>query len=152
MLNEVVKDINVSPEKVRILGGRKFTAQISNLMPDPFINDNQIVSLDIEKNKLILDSVAAKKIVNLKHDNYNGVQFAITVDNKIVFQGYFWSTLSSFCCPFIGIYPPIGAEEIDDYVWTENVVFDIFLSKYRKSDYPQKLIDAFRISGRLIEN
>lgn len=151
LLNKVVEGVN-PPSKYNISASRKFIAQKSDLMPEPFINDDQIIGLNIEKNNLILDSIAAKRIVNLKQDVVNGVQFAITVDNEIVFQGYFWSNLSSLCCPFIGVFPPMGSEELDEYVWTNNETFEILsLNKNQKDIYTQELIEAFRASGRLIE-
>ena len=151
LLNKVVKSVNPSPKNI-ISASRKFIAQKSDLMRESLVNDSQIVGLDIEKNNLILDSIAAKRIVNLKQDVVNGVQFAITVDDKIVFQGYFWSNLSSLCCPFIGIFPPMGSEELDDYTWTNNEMFEILsLNKNQKDIYTQELVEAFRDSNRLIE-
>lgn len=152
LLNKVAESVN-QPSKYNISGGQEFIVQKSDLIPEPFINDDQIIGLDIEKNNLILDSIAAKRIVNLKKDVVNGVQFAITVDNEIVFQGYFWSNLSSLCCPFIGVFPPMGSEELDEYVWTNNETFEILsLNKNQKDIYTQELIEAFRDSNRLIED
>ena len=91
LLNKVAESVN-PPSKYNIPGGQGFIAQKSDLMPEPLVNNNQIIGLDIEKNSLILDSVAAKKIINLKQNVTSGVQFVMTVDEEIVFGGRFWTS------------------------------------------------------------
>lgn len=138
LLNKIVKDVNIPSKK--------------DLMPEPFINDDQIIGLNVERNKLVLDSVAAKKIINLIQNVTSGVQFVMTIDEEIVFGGHFWTNLSSYYPSFLVVFPPIDAELYDNYVWSDKVVFDIFyINKNQQNIYSKELIEAFRASGRLIE-
>lgn len=130
----------------------KFNVEPKDLQSEPFIRDNEIISLDIKNDLLNLDSTAVKKFTTLDNDMRYGTQFVILVDNKTVMTGYFLNYFSSYWCHTFHIQYTSTPSKI-----YKNRSFEIFEGpiKYtggiNKPDYPKELLEAFRSSGRLIE-
>ena len=66
-----------------------FVITKEDLQHEPFISDIEIRKMSLKTNELIIDSLAAKRIYNMHPKNSYGDQFAVTVDGKPVFAGYF---------------------------------------------------------------
>jgi hypothetical protein len=86
----------------------KFDATPADLEEKAFINDADIISCTVNKDTAkafsmsfkVSDS-AAKRIKDLDRPLCCGKQFAVVVNGKICFTGYFWNIMSSFGCDWI---------------------------------------------------
>lgn len=139
----------------------EFNAKFDQLQKKPLILDSEVYKFHMKKNALIFDSLVNERIRNLKPRRRTGVQFALTVDHKIVLTGYWWSRYSSYYCnthhiytvpnykfPPEGQYPSINDEAV--YFIDHGSYWPQHKKKVRPP-YPPELIEAFRSSGRLIE-
>lgn len=130
----------------------KFNVMPKDLQNEPFIRDNEIVSLNLKEDFLNLDATAVKKFTMLDNDMRYGTQFVIVVDDKALLTGYFLNYFSSYWCHTFHILYTSSPDNTN-----KNSSFEIFEGpiKYtcgiNKPDYPKELIEAFRSSGRLIE-
>jgi hypothetical protein len=126
-----------------------------DLQRKPFISDIEMRQMNLKENEFIIDSLAAKRIYNMRPKNSYGNQFAITVDGKPVFAGYFWNPMSRFRCDWYQIHAYDLNKELKDN--GKDKCFRIYLGKRdgqildEDLPYPPELIEAFRSSGRLIE-
>lgn len=96
----------------------EFLVTISDLADTPFIKDQEILKYIIrndsikDKGKTVIlknyqFKVAPSLFEKFKNENIPlccGKQFALVVNGKIVFSGYFWNILSSFGCDAITAY------------------------------------------------
>ena len=89
-----------------------FSANITDLADTAFIKDNEILGYTFKRdtikfkdsiliyNKQMIEVTEAvtDRINNLKIPLCCGRQFALTVNDKIVYTGYFWNLVSSWGC------------------------------------------------------
>jgi len=71
---------------------------------DPIIRYNDFLSYDPAEYTFELSKTAINTINQLEH-SVSGLAFAITVNNTIVYTGYFWPSFSSTSCNWIVIDP-----------------------------------------------
>jgi hypothetical protein len=145
--------------------GGDYNVKLSDLKMVPFITDDEILSFNLDNNKLSVDSLAANRIYELKRNMIKGVQFVITVDKKPVLNGYFWSLDSSYSCNSYCIYyistkyiNEFRNERFLDKSKAKERYFEIFYNhnsrlsvKKKRPPYPPKLLEALRQTNRLIE-
>lgn len=86
----------------------KFDATPADLEEKAFINDVEIISCTVNKDTTRLFRIlfkvsdsASKRIKDIDRPLCCGKQFAVVVNGKICFTGYFWNILSSFGCDWI---------------------------------------------------
>lgn len=140
----------------QILHGGKFVASVSDLQDHPFINNEEIKYFNPTHHCIILDERAESRIQKLL-PAASKPQFAITVNKKPLFFGYFWTTMVSSTPYSFYIY------DDESYNFKDKEGEKTFKIEFRyaefsgKSDssirpsYPPELIEAFRSSGRLLE-
>jgi hypothetical protein len=145
----------------RFVFAGEFNVAPNQLEDKPFISDEEIRRFYKRDNAIVFDSILNQKIKNLKPHMRTGVQFALTVDQKVVLTGYWWSTFSSYWCDTYHIYTSPNSsfpESPDVPKEDEEVLYFIdygsFAPEHKKKErppYPPQLIEAFRSSGRLFE-
>ncbi len=99
---------------------RQFDVSPGELQDTAVIKDNEIISYTIRKDHFRLmgnkdtiverflfniSDAAANKLKALKPDLCCGIKFAVVVNRKVCFTGYFWNLFSSFACDWITVYP-----------------------------------------------
>ena len=132
-----------------------FVVSEHDLLPEPFVSNFEIRHMDLKENEFLIDSLAAKRIYNMRPRNSYGNQFAIAVDGKPAFTGYFWSSRSRFRCDWYQIPTIVVHDSIQRN--GKDKAFQIYLGErdgqilVNDLPYPPELIEAFRSSGRLIE-
>ena len=141
------------------MDGPKFEVEKEDLEIMPFIKDTEILAFNAEMSVITFDSIVRKRLRELHPEISQGKQFAITVDKEPVLTGYFWNLLSSQTCHWYSIYNVdindlnINGDLTQSY-WIGHFNDGHYLIKEQKSKrppYPKELIEAFRASGRLIE-
>jgi len=70
----------------------------------PYIKYSELLSYNKSKFEFELSSSAINKIKNRSYST-SGPGFAIKIDNRIIYAGYFWPSLSSATCDWIIINP-----------------------------------------------
>jgi hypothetical protein len=70
----------------------------------PLVEYSDILSYDSVKHSFKVSDMAVDAVKNIQHSVF-GVAFALTVDGKIVYTGYFWPSFSSATCDWITIEP-----------------------------------------------
>lgn len=73
-----------------------FVAKATDLKAAVFIADSDIVSYDTANYQLVISESAAARIWELHPPLQTGQAFAVAVDRRPVFTGYFYSPFSSF--------------------------------------------------------
>lgn len=141
----------------QIVYAGEFKVKTSDLEKTPLINDNEIRFLDLKSKEdvIIIDAAAAKRIYKMYPKSY-GDQFAIVVDGKPVFTGYFYSLMSPFWCDWYQICVPHPDNNIQNN--GKDKQFSIYYGirkdhqiKIEDLPYNPELIQAFRSSRRLKE-
>jgi hypothetical protein len=77
------------------------TAQIAD---KPLINYKDIISYNSDLSVYNISKKAREKILSLITD-VSGPAFAVTIDKKIIYVGYFWPVTSSASCDWTNIDP-----------------------------------------------
>lgn len=103
-------DTNFDIINKRFIFGGKFDVKLSQLEKEPFIKDSEIKSIDTIKGEISFTKSASDKIKKLRPNMINGKQFAICLNKKVVFTGYFWSKYSSY----LGTWNCIEYNHLDD--------------------------------------
>ncbi|MCO6173617.1 hypothetical protein NHF50_01020 [Flavobacterium sp. NRK F10] len=136
----------------------KFEFKNEDLNIEPFIDNNEINSLDINNGKLVLNNSGARKLFKLRPSGRNGEQFVIKVNDSAVFSGYFYNSISSYGSDWNCINIDFS-ELVKDSTKT-NYSFDFFkgngidFTKREKIDFKKypELLEAFKESDRLKED
>lgn len=131
--------------------GAEFEASPEDLQDEPFITNDEILAADIKNRKIVFSKSASEKILGLEKSFISGKQYAITVNDKIVSCGYFWSNLSSTYPYYNSIFPPMDSEVNEKYTIKDSTYFDLFHLKKSSIMLPDELVDAFRKTGRLMQ-
>ncbi len=95
LVNNVPKDTEIDTINNQIIFGGEFEVSNKYLNRKPFIEMNEIISLDTLNGEIMFSEKGSSKLNNLK-TNMKGVQFVICLNKKIIFTGYFWTTYSSY--------------------------------------------------------
>jgi len=74
------------------------------LNTSPLVRYSDIYSYDAVEHAFSINDRAVDAIKNVKHSVF-GVAFALTVDGRVVYTGYFWPSYSSATCDWITIDP-----------------------------------------------
>ncbi len=72
----------------------------------PLVRYSDILSYDSVEHSFKVSDRAIDAVKNIKHSVF-GVAFALTVDGRVVYTGYFWPSYSSATCDWITIEPLI---------------------------------------------
>jgi hypothetical protein len=98
---------------------REFKSDINALHLDtiPFITEKNIISLDWENQRIMLDSFCIKKMKSKMNYAHCHEPFIVTVKGKRIYLGVFWGLLySSFPrLPFATLYPTLNQTNIGIY-------------------------------------
>ncbi|PZR23081.1 MAG: hypothetical protein DI539_03930 [Flavobacterium psychrophilum] len=138
----------------------EFKVKASDLEKTPLISDEEITYLNLKskEDKIVISPLAAKRIYKMYPENSYGNQFAITIDGKPVFTGYFWSYMSRYWCDWYQICVPHPDDNIRNDGKNKELSIYLGIRDGRRHDikldslsYPEELIKAFRFSNRLIE-
>lgn len=134
----------------------KFEVKTSDINEKPLVEDDEIISLNLKNNELVLNEKGDEKVKRIKPDNIKGTQFVICVNKEPVLTGYFKSNFSSF-------YPSwnfisYSYEDNDGLNYGKQIKLKYTLEKCENrdfkllnlQDYPE-LIQAFKNTNRLIE-
>jgi len=110
LLKKDIRDFDSTREMAK-----GFDVKIDDLCDSPFITNSEVLSFYVRKDKMkkskvrethiftVPDSVT-RRINDLQIPLCCGKQFALVVDNVIVYTGYFWNRISSFGCHWINAY------------------------------------------------
>lgn len=98
------------------------------LEPEPFIPYPEIISYDKSQHRFEITEEAINTIQSAEIP-LNGLAFALTANDKIVYTGYFWSELSSLICDWIII-------ESVDFVVTNHYSLSV------KLGHPEDLVSV----------
>lgn len=138
--------------KEKINAGR-FNIVASDLQKVPFITNEEIESFNLNNDKIKFSSKAIKRIDSLSEHvpMHKGVQFVVTVNKNPQLTGYFMG-ISRWCDWYY--ISRLSESDYHDGRTTHILFNGAMRGKHEdlKPPYPQKLIDAFRTSSRLIEN
>lgn len=137
--------------KTPIYSGR-FEATSKDLQPEPFINNDEIISFNLENNKFIFTPAVARRIAELPGNMHIGTQFAITVNGKPKLTGYFMNF--SVWCDWYYIRFWRKDQETELINETSFELYNGYMRGKHEDltpPYPPELIEAFRSSRRLIE-
>ena len=137
-----------------------FLPTISDLKETAFIEDTEIEAYEIindssSKNNggtdyyLLLSKSGQEKLHNLKEIPLCcGQRFAIVVNGQPIYGGYFWNAVSSFGCDWVTII----ALAFDKLPIEGGLPHSYFTDKHSDPRGDLTLINAFKITGRLIEH
>ena len=103
--------VRIERETNDIIFAGAFKASMSDLAAEPFINNEEVISFDKNTGRLILDSIAAKKLSCLELNSY-GQQFVLTVDNEPELCGYFYPSIYYYCHTYHYLY--LSSSRIDE--------------------------------------
>lgn len=153
---ENIMECNFDTLSEKLIFGGKFNANKENIENEPFISDEDILKLNLERSELVLTNIGRQKIAQLKPNMKYGIQFAICVNKKPLLTGHFRSIYSSYIQSWNYIsYDHYNKEKrLDkdmnfvirqnkDYEKWEPILTDL-------KEYPE-LINAFKKSNRLSE-
>jgi hypothetical protein len=139
--------------KQMIYGGR-FEVKTDDLLAEPFIEDEEIIEVNLNTSEFILSQKGKNKIKELKPSMKHGIQFVICVNRKPILTGYFRSNISSY----ILNWNYIGYDYINSSFDTKNDINfvirknDGYLDwkpyKINLLDYPE-LVESLKKSRRL---
>jgi len=140
--------------------GQYFDCLESDIPDSSFLTDNDIIGYEIRRNSseqndrknfyyIRLNTSGKNKLSELKNILLCcGTRFVLTVDRKPIFGGYFWNPLSSFGCAWLTI-PILNSERIEIL---RGLPYEYFTNKHNDPRGDKRLIEAFQITERLIEN
>lgn len=150
----LLKNVIPNADKTTLMKG-KINVTVADLEEKAFVSDADIDSCFISKDSTrsfrmffrVSDS-AANRLKSLNLPLCCGNQFAVVVNGKICFTGYFWNMLSSFGCSWITAY----ARGNSIMLLPELPSFDLInpsASDLRKNKF---LLDCLTSTNRLVGN
>jgi hypothetical protein len=140
--------------------GQYFKCSATDLPANVFIADNEIIGYEISKDTsqqynqgqlyyLRLSKSGQDKLRELKAIPLCcGQRFVISVNRQPIYGGYFWNSFSSFGCAWLTI-TAIGSDRLPI---ERGLPYVNFTDKHGDPRNDKILIDAFKMTGRLIEN
>jgi hypothetical protein len=87
---------NYDSIKKQLIYGGKYTVKKEDIMSKPLIKNDEILSLNLRNNELIISESGKQKITQIEPNMKYGVQFVICVDKTPYLTGYFRSNISSY--------------------------------------------------------
>lgn len=69
------------------------------------IDYSDIISYSSKDYTFIVSDSISDRLNDFKNHSFHGVPFALTIDKKIIYTGYFWASYSSMGCDWITIDP-----------------------------------------------
>lgn len=148
LVDNLNSEVEIDTIKNKIIYGGEFDATINDIEKTPFINSYEINSLDTLTGNISFDNSVISKLHMLKPSMY-GRQFAICLDNKIIFTGYFWTSYSSYVGTWNYIlYNHTSKENKKNYYLEKSNGMNEPKSKINFSKYPD-LINYLKSNNKL---
>ncbi|MHC1702881.1 MAG: hypothetical protein AB9846_03130 [Tenuifilaceae bacterium] len=116
---------------------------------NPLIYYSDFISYNPSSYIFEISSVSKERVENLEH-TVLGIPFAIKVDNKLVYTGYFWPSYSSAICNWI-IMDPLrlySGNELKVVLGYPGLVNGEAIPDKRND---RRILDVFRRDNKLIE-
>ena len=138
----------------QIIYGGRFEVKTTDLLAEPFIEDEEIIEVNLNKSEFILSQKGKNKINKLKPNMKYGIQFVICVNRKPTLTGYFRSNISSYVLNwnYIGYDYIISSfdtkNDINFVIRKNDGYLDWKPYKTNLLDYPE-LLESLKKSGRL---
>jgi len=119
------------------------------LSDNPLVFYNDIISYDLHNHLFKITAEAKNRINNLGDSIYTDA-FALTVDNEIIYTGYFWPGFFSSTCIWIVIDPLIldVSNALKVQLGYPGTLDGVTIPDYRNDN---RIISVFRKDSKLIE-
>lgn len=119
------------------------------LSDNPLVFYNDIISYDAH-NYLFKITEEAKTRINNLDDSIYTAAFAVTVDDEIIYTGYFWPGFLSSTCNWVVIDPLLldVANALKVQLGYPETIEGVTIPDYRNDS---RIIDIFRKDNKLIE-
>lgn len=92
----LIEELRYDVKNHEFIYAGKFQPVDSIIITKPYIEDNEILGIDLKESTINLSRIGAKKLNSIRPHPILGKQYAITVDDKVVQCGYLWFELSSY--------------------------------------------------------
>lgn len=135
-------DYKTADSSARIIDS---TVTLSDSIIIPF---EQMVSYNKHTHTFTVTERMAGRLNDTEEDPIHGTAFAVTVDQQVIYTGYFWAGYSSATCDWVTIDPLNynGRNELEvslGYPWPFEEVPD------HRND--KRILEVFRSHGKLVE-
>ena len=121
----------------------------AHIQSKPLLSYSDFISYNPEKYTFKISDIAKIKIKELDH-RLNGLAFALTADNKIIYTGYFWPGYSSMSCDWI-VIDPIMINEENKMIVRLGYPGPIQGINIPDNRNDRRLLEIFRRDNKLIE-
>ncbi len=116
---------------------------------NPIVYYSDFISYDSNDYIFEISSESKDKIENLEH-SVHGLAFALKVDNKLIYTGYFWPSYSSQSCNWVVIDPfrLSSSNELKIMLGYPGLLIGEEIPDKRNDN---QILDVFRRDSKLIE-